>query len=67
MGGDGSRQLIDSSAAERDLGIVVNEELKFHKHTQTAVAKASQTLRIIKCTVHSRSSKVMTKLYKGLV
>jgi hypothetical protein len=61
-GGDGSRQSNGSSAAERDLGIVIDEELKFHKHTQTVVAKESQTLGIIKRTVRSISSKVMTKL-----
>jgi hypothetical protein len=33
--GDVSRQLIGSLAAERDLGIVVEEELKFHRHTHT--------------------------------
>ena len=67
IGGDGSRQLIDSLADGRDLGIVVDEELKFTKHAQTVVPKASQTLGLIMCTLHSRSSKVMTKLYKGLV
>ena len=59
--------LIDSLEERRDLGMVVDEKLKFNKHAQTAVAKASQTLGIIKHTIYSRSSKVKTKLYKGLV
>ena len=49
------------------MGIVVDDELKVNKHVQTAVAKASQTLDINKFSVHSRSSKVMTKLCKGLL
>ena len=67
IGRDGSRQLIEYLKEGRDLGIVVDEELKFNKHAQTAVAKASETLGIIKCTLHSRLSQVTTKLYKDLV
>ena len=37
--GEDSRQLIDSLAEGRDLGIVVGEELKPNKHAQTAAAK----------------------------
>ena len=64
---DGSRQTIILSEAERDLGVIVNKELKFTMQTQTAVAKALQTLGIIKRTITSRSPMVMTKLYKALV
>lgn len=49
------------------MGIAVDEELKFNKHAQIAVAKASKTLSIIKHIVCRRSSKVMTNLYKGFV
>ena len=64
---DGSKQTIILCEVERELGFIVNKELKFTMHTQTAVAKAFLTLGIIKSTVTSRSPMVMTKLYKALV
>ena len=67
LGLDGSRQTIISYKAERDLGIIVDKELKFTMQTQTAVAKALQTLGIIKRTITNRSPMVMSKLYKALV
>ena len=67
LGMDGSRQTIISSEVERDLGVIVDNELRFTIHTQTAVAKALKTLGIIKRTITSRSPMVMTKLYKALV
>ena len=64
---DGSRNAISSSHAERDLGVLVDDELKFHIHAQATIAKANQTLGLIKRTFTSRSPTVMTKLYKSLV
>ena len=64
---DISRQTITLSEAGRDLGAIVDKKLKFSIHTQTVVAKALQTLGIIKRTISSRSPMTMTKLYKALV
>ena len=33
---------------EKDLGIIVDQELKFHQQTAAAVAKASQVLAVVK-------------------
>ena len=66
LGMDGSRQTIISSEVERDVGAIVNKELKFTMHTQTAVAKALQTLGIIKRTIPSRSPMVMTNYIRHL-
>ena len=67
LGMDGLRHTIISSEAERDLGVIVDKELKFTVNTQATVDKALQTLGIIKRTITSRSPMVMTKLYKALV
>ena len=40
--------------------IVIDKKLKFNKRAQTAVAKASQNLDKINCTVHNRLSKITT-------
>jgi hypothetical protein len=44
----GERQPISKSTSDRDLGVVVDEELKFNCHTHAAVAAASQRFGIIK-------------------
>ncbi len=33
---------------EKDLGVIVDDQLKFHTHTSTAVNKSNQILAIIK-------------------
>jgi len=52
---------------EHDLGLLVDEQLKFSLYTQTVAAKASQTLGIFKRTFSSHSPSVVSKLYKGLI
>jgi len=37
---------IDSK--EKDLGVIIDEQLKFHDHTSYATSKANRTLGIIK-------------------
>ena len=41
-------QMIDSFHAERDLDILVNEELKFDQNADSVVSKVLQTLGIVK-------------------
>jgi hypothetical protein len=47
---DGIGQMIGSSYAERDLGILVDDGLKFDQHAQSVASKALQTLGIVKRT-----------------
>ena len=63
----GFKQPLTTSHCEKDLGVLVDNKLKFNLHTQSAVAKANQTLGIIKRTFCSRSPAVITKLLKGLI
>ncbi len=45
---DGTR--LESVTEEKDLGILIDDELKFHKHVSAAISKANQTLGIVKRT-----------------
>jgi hypothetical protein len=53
--------------AEGDLGIPLDDELKFDQHAQSVASKVLQTLGIVKTTFCSRSPKLISKLYKGIV
>jgi hypothetical protein len=50
---DGVEQMIGSSYVERELGILVDDELSFDQHAQLVASKALQTLGIVKRTFHS--------------
>ena len=52
---------------ERDLGVIVDSQLKFSSHSQMISANASRALCIIKHSITSRRRHVITKLYKGVV
>ena len=58
---------LDSVDNERDLGVVVDKQLKFHCHTKAQVSKANQALGLIKQTISSVYSLVVKKLYPALV
>ena len=47
---DGIGEMIGSSYAKRDLGILVDDELKFDQHAQPVDSKALQTLGSVKRT-----------------
>ena len=40
--------MLDESGKERDLGVIIDESLKFHRHAAAAVKKANTVLGIIK-------------------
>ncbi len=39
---------LDTAREENDLGVIIDEELKFHKHVSAAVSKANQILGIVR-------------------
>ena len=63
----GSHHILEHVQEERDLGVVVDSQLKFSSHSQKISANASRALGIIKHSITSRSRHVITKLYKKLV
>ena len=52
---------------EKDLGIIVSDDLKPSKHCQMAYNKATKMSALIRRTVVNKTPFVMTKLYKTLV
>ena len=52
---------------EKDLGIIMNNELKFHKKTSAVVKKASRILGIIKKSFSCLDETMLPYLYKSLV
>ena len=59
--------ILEASTTEKDLGVHIDDQLKFHVHTAAATKKASQILGLIKKTYVTRDAKTITTLYKSLV
>ena len=60
-------QELDQVTEEKDLGIIIDENLKFHKHTAAAAKKANFILGLIKRSFASLDSNILPLLYKALV
>jgi len=52
---------------ERDLGIIIDRNLKFSEHCNKVANTANVTLGMIKRTINCKSKSVITRLYKALV
>ena len=52
---------------ERDLGIVVDRDLKFHQQTAAVISKGSQMLAVVKRTFAHISTSTLPLIYKALV
>ena len=60
-------QELKPSPVERDLGVLVDNNLKFHEHTADIIRKSKRTLGIIKRSFSYLDENIMKKLYKSLV
>ena len=58
---------IKSVNVERDLGILIDNKLKFSQHCNKIVNQANSTLGLIKRTIKSRRKDIVMRLYKALV
>ena len=58
---------LEAISFERDLEVIVDDELKFHQQTATATKKASQILGIIKKSYQTRYAETISTLYKAMV
>ena len=60
-------QRLEQVTEEKDLGVLIDNELKFHKQTATAIKKANGVLGLIKKSFALLDSVTLTLLYKTLV
>ena len=59
--------LLEAVSDEKDLGVTVDDKLKFHSQTLAQVAKANQAQGLIKRTFTTRKPCVVKKLYRAIV
>ena len=52
---------------EKDLGIIVDDTLRFHQHTACVVKKANQVLGVIKRSFNTRVEITINTLFKSMV
>ena len=58
---------LETTTQEKDLGILVDDSLSFHAHTDMVVARAYQTLGIIKRTFINLDETTLALVYKAMV
>ena len=55
------------STSERDLGIQIDNQLKFHEHTSNVIRKCKWLMAVIKRSFCCLDKKIVLKLYKALI
>ena len=55
------------SSKERDLGVIVDDSMKFSEQCNVAVKSANSMLGLIRRSIKFKSKDIIVKLYKGLV
>ena len=58
---------MDDVEEEKDLGVVIDKDLKFHQQTASAVKKANMALGLIKKSFAFLDDQMLPLLYKSLV
>ena len=58
---------LKESESERDLGVIIDKNLKFSDHCNKVANNANVTLGMIKRTISCKSKSIITRLYKALV
>lgn len=59
--------IIEKSVRERDLGIILTPDLKWHEQTTYVAGKASRMLGLLKKTFRTKDEKVWKKLYNSYI
>ena len=58
---------LKESESERDLGVIIDKNLKFSDHCNKVANTANVTLGMIRRTINCKSKSIITRLYKALV
>jgi hypothetical protein len=67
LSGYGTSEILEETTSERDLGIQIDNKLKFEDQTIKAVGKANGMISMLKRTFVSRDIKIWSKLYKTYI
>ena len=59
--------LLESTNEEKGLSVIVDDSLKFHRHTATAVKKANSVLGVIKKSFTTLDTTTLPLLYESMV
>ena len=62
-----NNHFLETTNEEKDLGVIVDDSLKFHRHTAAAVKNANSVLCVIKKTFATLDTKTLPLLYKSMV
>ena len=60
-------ELLEPTSEEKDLGVIIDEDLKFHRHTALATKRANGALCQIRRTIKYKESEIIIPLYTALV
>jgi len=58
---------LEETEAEKDLGVIIDNELKFHSHVAQSVLKANRMLGLIKATFSCLDEYTLPRLYQAMV
>ena len=59
--------ILEQVENEKDLGVIIDKDLKFHAQTSASVKKANQILGLIKKTVRTKNETSIPLLYMSLI
>ena len=58
---------LETTTNEKDLGVIIDEQLKFHQHVTTAVNKASRMLGLVRATFTCLDETTIPRLFTTMV
>ena len=61
-----NNHFLERTNEEKDLGVIVDDSLKFHGHTAAAVKKANSVLGVIKKSFTTLDTKTLPLLYNSM-
>ena len=59
--------ILEAAKEEKDLGVIIDEKLKFDKHTEAQVNKANKVLGLLRRSFETLDKETLVWLFKALV
>ena len=67
MSEEKDRQTLQTTTAEKDLGVIVDPDLSFEKHIEEVVKKANKLVGMLSRVIVNKDKEIMVPLFKSLV